>query len=411
MNPSVCLPAAADPVSRRLQFAVFFLVASGFTNIYLVQPVLPVLQAEFGAGETRASWAVSAVILGIALANLPFGRLADRHPVQPLILAGGGVVALGGLLCALAPALEILIGLRFLQGLFLPALTTCIAADLARRLPPARLNVILGSYVAATVVGGLAGRLLGGWIHPPLHWRWGFVGSALLTALATLLALRVLPRESGRRRDRAHDEPGVATLLARPGIRRPIAAGFGAFFVFSALFNYLPFYLAGEPFRASIGRITSLYLVYLLGVLIAPLSGRMSNRFGNGATMTAGALLLAVSLALTLVPFYTAVILGLCGACLGFFSVHAAAVGALNRRLEAGRGRANALYVLGYYLGGTAGITLCGQAYQASGWAGVCAVGAGMALAILAIGILELRRAVAGGEMRMDEGESTPCSG
>ncbi len=391
--------------------AVFFLVASGFTNIYLVQPVLPVLQSEFGVGETAASFAVSAVILGIALANLPFGRLVDRHPVQPLILAGGGVVAGCSLLCAIAPSLEILIGLRFLQGLFLPALTTCIAADLARRLPPERLNVILGSYVAATVVGGLGGRLIGGWIHPLLHWRWGFGVCAWLTALATLLALRVLPRESGRGRNEPGMGPAISALLRRPGLQRPIAAGFGAFFVFSALFNYLPFYLAAEPFRASTGRITSLYLVYLLGVLIAPLSGRISNRFGNGVTMAVGALVLGGSLALTLVPFYTAVILGLCGACLGFFSVHAAAVGALNRRLEAGRGRANALYVLGYYLGGTAGITLCGQAYQRAGWGGVCAVGAGMALVIFGLGILELRRIEPGTKKNLSEGDSTPCSG
>ncbi len=410
MPEATCRPAEAERGARRLRGAVFFLVASGFTNLYLVQPVLPVLQAEFAVGETTASFAVSVVVLGIALSNLPFGRLADRHPIHPLILAGGGVVSLAGLLCALAPRLEVLIGLRFLQGLFLPALTTCIAADLARRLPPERLNVILGAYVAATVVGGLAGRLLGGWIHPLLHWRWAFVATALLTAAATAAAFRVIPRE-GRRPGSEGVEPGFAVLLRRPALLRPVAAGFGGFFVFSALFNYLPFYLAAEPFRASTGRITGMYLVYTLGVVIAPLSGRVSNRFGNGATLAAGAVLLAASLALTLVPFYTAVVLGLSGACLGFFSVHAAAVGALNRRLDRGRGRANALYVLGYYLGGTAGITLCGQAYQAWGWGGVCALGAAMALAIAGIGAFELKRAGAAGTTVVSKGETTRCSG
>jgi YNFM family putative membrane transporter len=33
----------------------------------------------------------------------------------------------------------------------------------------ARLNVAMGAYVSATVVGGLGGRLLGGYLHPPLH--------------------------------------------------------------------------------------------------------------------------------------------------------------------------------------------------------------------------------------------------
>ena len=42
----------------------------------------------------------------------------------------------------------------------------------------------------------------------------------------------------------------------------------------------------------------------------------------------------------------------LIGICTGFFAVHSAAVGSLNRRLSSGQGRANALYVLFYYLGG-----------------------------------------------------------
>ena len=72
-----------------LQAVVFGLVAAAITNVYLTQPVLPVLQTEFGVSPSQASYTVSAVILGIALANLPFGWLADRVPVRSLILAGG----------------------------------------------------------------------------------------------------------------------------------------------------------------------------------------------------------------------------------------------------------------------------------------------------------------------------------
>ncbi len=77
-----------------------------------------------------------------------------------------------GLVSAVTEKLWILIGARFLQGIFIPALTTCLAAYLAKTLPAARLAVVLGSYVSATVLGGLGGRLLGGWIHRPLHWRY-----------------------------------------------------------------------------------------------------------------------------------------------------------------------------------------------------------------------------------------------
>ena len=176
-----------------LQTLVFALVSASFTVIYLVQPVLPVIRQEFGVDEKQASYTVSAVIVGIALANLPFGRLADRFPVKPLIAVGGIVLTLFGLLCAFTHQMALLIVFRFVKGLIIPAMTTCLVAYLARSLPVERFNVVMGSYVAATVAGGLGGRLLGGWIHPPLDWRWAFVTASLLIAAATLAALLWLP--------------------------------------------------------------------------------------------------------------------------------------------------------------------------------------------------------------------------
>ena len=85
-----------DSSHFRLQVIVFALVSASFTNIYLTQPVLPVLRQEFAADMVLVSFSVSAVILGMALSNLPFGFLADRLPIHPIILAGGLFVALGG---------------------------------------------------------------------------------------------------------------------------------------------------------------------------------------------------------------------------------------------------------------------------------------------------------------------------
>jgi len=183
-------PRMADSSYLRLQVIVFALVSASFTNIYITQPVLPVLRQEFAADMVLVSFTVSAVILGMALSNLPFGFLADRLPIHPIILTGGLFVALGGFVCALTKDLWLLIGARFVQGIFIPALTTCLAAYLAKTLPTERLSVVMGSYVSATVLGGLGGRLLGGWIHPPLHWRYAFVSSSILILVATFSALR-----------------------------------------------------------------------------------------------------------------------------------------------------------------------------------------------------------------------------
>lgn len=83
--------------------------------------------------------------------------------------------------------------------------------------------------------------------------------------------------------------------------------------------------------------------------------------------------------------------LGLAGVCAGFFTVHASAVGLLNRRLTAAKGRANSLYVLFYYLGGAAGITVSGYAYTGWGWGAVAVLNGGVLLLPFAIGMMERR--------------------
>jgi MFS transporter, YNFM family, putative membrane transport protein len=380
---------AANSSSLLMQAVVFGTVAASFTTIYITQPVLPVLQTEFGVTESVASLTVSAVVFGIALANLPFGVLADRYPVRPILLTGSAVVSATSLVCAATHEVAVFIAARFVQGLFLPSLTTCVAAYLARTLPPARLNVVMGSYVSATVAGGLGGRLLGGWIHPPLHWRYAFVTSAAMLVAASAAAARWLPREPARH-GAEPDTVGLVQLLSRADVLRILTVAFSSFFVFSAVFNYLPFYLSRPPIGAPIHVVTLMYLAYVVGIAIGPLAGKLSNRLGSGWTMVLGSAILAVSIACTLVPSLLVIAPALAGICAGFFAVHAAAVGTLNRRLTASRGRANSLYVLFYYLGGAAGISASGSAYASAGWRGCVMLGIAVLAVPLSVGILEL---------------------
>lgn len=376
--------------SPGLQASVFALVSAAFTTIYITQPVLPVIQRAYEVSAPQASLTISAVIFGITLANLPFGALADRWRIRPIILWGGLMVVGGNALCAFTGHFQVLVAARFLQGLFLPALTTCLAAYLSRHLPPQRLNIVMGTYVSATVAGGLGGRLLGGLFYPALSWRWAFVAAAALVSVACGAAWRWLPRESVMRQHPA-GTLGFLQLLARPALLKNYGVAFSAFFVFSSVFNYLPFYLAGPPFLASTRTITLMYLAYLMGIVIAPLAGQLSNRFGNGRTMTAGAGAFGLALGATLYPSMPIVVLGLVGSCAGFFTIHAAAAGWLNRNLVSSRGRANSLYVLFYYAGGSCGITASGMAYNRFAWPGVVVIGAIMLVVPFWVGMRDLR--------------------
>ncbi|OFC72049.1 MFS transporter [Alteromonas confluentis] len=353
---------------HRLQIIIFALVCAAFTNIYITQPVLPVLQQDFDTDLVRVSLTVSAVVLGIALANLPFGLISDRFPIKPIIAIGGTAIIVCGLICAATDSLSLLISARFVQGIFIPALTTCIVAYLSKTLPPASLNVVMGSYVSATVAGGLGGRLLGGWAFSPEHWRYAFVATSLLTAIAIFAALKGLPAHQQNKQQTTKPATSYLRLVAQWKLLRLYLCALCGFGIFSSVFNFLPFHLAEPMFGFSTQDTTLLYLVYLVGVMIGPVTGKLSNRFGSGNTLLVGSAVLLSALLMLLLPFTLAILVGLLLFCAGFFTIHAAAVGALNRKLDAGHGRANALYTLFYYVGGWVGITLSSFIYQHFGW-------------------------------------------
>ena len=302
---------------RALSALIFVLVTCAFATIYITQPVLPILEAQFAIGPAAASLSVSAVIVGMAVTTLPIGALVDRYPARRLMITGACVTAAAGALCAATTSFPALVAMRAVQGAFIPTLTTCVAAWLSRTLPARALNVAMGTYVSATVAGGLGGRLLAGWAFPPAHWRYAFVtvGAALLVVTLLVAPRLVEPaRSSGAA---VSPMPFIRLVGRRAQVLAQIAA-FGAFGAFSTAFNYFPFYLSRPPWSLSTPTITALYLVYIAGLFMGPLAGRLGNRFGNGAVMIAGAFVLAGALSLSLVVAVPALIASLIGLCVGF---------------------------------------------------------------------------------------------
>ena len=352
---------------RRLALIVYLLVTSAFANIYVTQPVLPVIANDLGVSPGEASITVSAIIAGLALANIPWGVWADHHRIQPIILSGSLLVALAGIAAAWFDHLYVVAVARFIQGLGLPALLTCVAAYLGRHLAAHRLNVVMGGYVAATVTGGIFSRLLSGWFFPEGAWRLAMLFAAVLTLIAGLLASRLLQDEGHSEAHRAETH-GYVRHLRNAALVRLFLIGFTGFMVFQTVINYLPFRLAGEPLNVPVTGITAVYLAYAVGIIMAPLSGAISNRLGNPTTVILGAIALAGGISLTVIDSVAVLTLGMLVLCMGFFALHSAAVGAINRTLAHGKGRANALYVLFYYAGGFTGISLGGIVYGLGGW-------------------------------------------
>ena len=80
----------SEPVMGVLSFFTLFVIG---TDTFLITPLLPLLQREFGVPLAQAGWLVSAYALGYALFALVAGPVSDRNDRRAVLLAGVAVVA------------------------------------------------------------------------------------------------------------------------------------------------------------------------------------------------------------------------------------------------------------------------------------------------------------------------------
>lgn len=124
------------------------------------------------------------------------GAWCDRRdPVLPLATAVALFVA-GLLIAGLAPSMEVLVLGRLLQGLGTGGQTVALYVVVARVYPQSLHGRVFAAFSAAWVIPSIVGPFLAGFVAEQLHWRWVFLGVAILTLAAftvVYLRLRGLP--------------------------------------------------------------------------------------------------------------------------------------------------------------------------------------------------------------------------
>ncbi len=135
-----------------------------------------------------------------------------------------------------------------------------------------------------------------------------------------------------------------------------------------ARFTYANFYLAAPPYHLNPAQLGSVFFVYLLGLIVTPLSGRCLDRYGIRLTSVIALGFAVVGLLLTLVHSLPVIITGLALASSGIFIYQA--VGTVQTGIVAGRARSSAagLYVTFYYIGGSLAAIVTGWTWIAGGW-------------------------------------------
>ena len=329
-------------------------VAFGLFMIMLdntvVNVALPSIQRELGMQLSELEWIVSGYALTFAALMLIGGKLADAYGRRLIFVVGIAVFTLASLACGLASSGEALIAARVAQGVGAALMNPATLSIIAVTFPPRQRGTAIGIWAGTSALALAVGPLIGGLLTEHASWNWIFFVNVPIGVLG-IAASFLLIDES---RDESHerlDLPGLATsglgLFALTyGLIEANNYGWGSVrivgaFVVAAV-SLTAFILLERRQRAPMLDLTlfrnrtyvganlamllvalamfgvfffvSLYMQNVLGysaveagaaflpmtlliIVIAPLAGRASDRWGSRWLITGGMVLLAAQLA------------------------------------------------------------------------------------------------------------------
>ncbi len=359
------------PAYRRATLALFCAGFATFALLYCIQPLLPMLAAHFSVSAASSSLALSLTTLSLALCLLISGALAESWGRKPVMAAALGLASLLGMASVLVDSWQLLLVLRALLGLALSGLPALAMAYVGEEFEPESLPAAMGLYIGGTALGGMLGRLLSGLLSDLGGWELALGGIASLGLLALVVFVWLLPPS----RHFMAQPLSLRVLLANfrlhlgnPVLRGLFLQGFLLMGGFVALFNYIVFRLAGEPFGLSSTFIGLLFVVYLGGIFSAGWAGRLVPRFGARQVLRGGVALMLLGVGLCATPWLVSIVLGLGLFTLGFFAAHAVASGQVGSHARGARAQASALYLCAYYLGSSVVGYGAGYVWDHAGW-------------------------------------------
>ena len=369
-----------------------------FLEVYCTQPLLPLLARIFHASKTGVGMTVSAATLGVAISAPIFGALTERLPRKRVIVISLLGISVPTLLAATSASLPQLIFWRFLQGIMVPGVVAVVVTYIGEEWPPERVALIMSFYVSGTALGGFFGRVSAGILADHFSWRVSFLalGAASLAGGAAVAAW--LPH--GRRRAIAPQSSDarpsflsqVRILFRNRRLVATFAVGFNVLFSLVGVFTWITFYLSAAPFSLSTTALSSLFFVYLIGLVVTPGAGYVITRVGLRAGI-AGAICCAIAgVLLTLALSLPIVIVGLTMLSSGVFIAQTASQSHLREAAPSGaRVTAAGLYITCYYLGGTAAGVVPGAFWAFGKWPACVAFIVAMQLIALGIALVGWR--------------------
>ena len=353
-----------------LKLTIGLIGVFAFLQVYSIQAILPVLMMDFTATEVQAGMIVGATILAIAIMSPFLGMLSDAVGRKSFIVGALLFLAIPTALIAQSPNIGWMGMWRFMQGLSVPGITVVTIAYIGEEFEGRAVTELMSFYVSGSVLGGFMGRFLLGHLHELIGWRAGYYVMAGMTLVGALWVGKMLP--SSRHFVANPNFRSAMQTLGEHLVNRYVVTSclLGACVLFSLVgcFTFINLHLADTPYELSTGALANIFAVYLIGVVITPLSTTLLRRFGSARTVRVAVIISMFGVLLTLVTPLWGIVLGLAIMSSGVFITQAATISYIAVNVKKGRSLASGLYYMGYYVGGTMGAWLCGIAYARGQW-------------------------------------------
>ncbi|MET0704950.1 MAG: multidrug effflux MFS transporter [Mycobacterium sp.] len=219
-------PPATNPASqRRIVIILLLVIPLSQIPMDIYTPALPQMVLDLHSTSTAMQNTVTAYMLGMSLAFIPIGVLADTWGRKRVLLSCLGIVVATSLLCAIATNVGVLLGVRFVQGAAACACMVLSYAVAADCFTGKRLTSVSGILGAAWGSAPLLAPAVGGLMVQFVSWRLVFVTIAVLAAAAAVVVAVGLP-ETLAVADRSPIDPGATWRFAAGALRNRVFLAF-----------------------------------------------------------------------------------------------------------------------------------------------------------------------------------------
>ena len=162
------------------------LIFLGAIEALAVTTVMPLVAADLH-GEALYAVAFAGTLATGVIGMVSAGAWSDRSGPRAPLYTAVVLFIVGLLIAGIATDMYVLILARLIQGLGAGGQVVALYVVVARVYPPHLHGGIFAAFAAAWVVPSMIGPFLAGAVAQFLHWRWTFLGVAVLTAVAFAL--------------------------------------------------------------------------------------------------------------------------------------------------------------------------------------------------------------------------------